>query len=60
MPKHHKAVYRISSVIGQSFFPFKTFPRSRSDLQDGSRSLGLFRKGKRGIIAIFHRTDLII
>ena len=27
--------------------------------QDGSRSLGLFRKGKIGI-AKFHRTDLVI
>ena len=26
----------------------------------GSRSFGLFRKGKIGIIAKFHRTDLVI
>ena len=29
-------------------------------LQDGSKSLGLFRKGKIGIIAKLHRTDLVI
>ena len=28
--------------------------------EDGSRCLGLFRKGKIGIIAKFHRTDLVI
>ena len=44
------------------FFPSKKkqSQRSRSVLQDGSRSLGLFRKGKIGIIAKFHRTDLVI
>ena len=53
--------YRISSVIRQSFFLLKQFQRSRSVLQDGSRSLGLFRKGKIGIIEKkFHRTDLVI
>ena len=31
-----------------------------SILQDGSRSLGLFRKGKICIIAKFYRTDLDI
>ena len=31
-----------------------------SILQDGSRSLGLFRKGKICIIAKFYRTDLVI
>ena len=50
-------MYRISSVIRQSFFLPKQSQRSRSILQDGSRSLGLFRKGKIGIIATFHRTD---
>ena len=29
-------------------------------LKDGSRSLGLFRKGKFGIIAKFHWPDLVI
>ena len=40
------------------FFVYKTeffYPN-----QDGSRSLGLFRKGKMGIIAKFYRTDLVI
>ena len=35
------------------FFLPKQSQRSRSILQDGSRSLGLFRKGKIGIIANF-------
>ena len=44
--------YRISSVIRQSFFLFpKQSKRSRSILQNGSRSLGLFRMGKARIIA---------
>ena len=34
--------------------------RSRSILKDRSRSLGLFRKAKIGIIAKFHKTDLVI
>ena len=34
--------------------------RSRSILYDGSRSLGLFRKGKTGVIANFHGPDLVI
>ena len=46
-------IYRISSVIRQSFFLPKQSQRSRSILQDGSRSLGLFRKGKIGIIESF-------
>ena len=46
-------VYRISLVIRRSFFLPKQFQRSRSVLQDGSRSLGSFRKGKIGIIAKF-------
>ena len=52
--------YRISSVIRRSFFLPKQSQRSRSVLQDGSRSFGLFRKGKIDIIAKFHRTDLVI
>ena len=52
--------YRISSVIRRSFFLPKQSQRSRSVLQDGSRSFGLLRKGKIGIIAKFHRTDLVI
>ena len=53
--------YHISLVIRQSFFFLpKQSQRSRSILQDGSRSLGLFRKGKIGIIAKFHRTNLVI
>ena len=41
------------------FFLPKQSQRSKSILQDESRSLGLFRKGKIGIIAKFHRTDLV-
>ena len=39
------------------FFPSKTIPKSRSILKDGSRSLGLFRKGNTRIMSKFHRTD---
>ena len=46
------SAYRISSVVGRSFFLPKQSQRSRS--------FGLFRKGKIGIIAKFHRTDLVI
>ena len=43
------------------FFPSKTIPkRSISILKDRSRCLGLFRKGKIGIIAKFHWPDLVI
>ena len=52
--------YHISLVIRQSFFLPKQSQRSRSILQDGSRSLGLFRKGKIGIIAKFLRANLVI
>ena len=55
-----KCVYRISLIIRQRFFLPKQSQRSRSILQDRSRSLGLFRKRKNGIIAKFHRTDLVI
>ena len=55
-----QCIYRISSDIRRSFFLPKQSQRSRSVLQDRSRSLGLFRKGKIGIIAKFHRTDLVI
>ena len=51
--------YRISLVIRQSFFLPNHSQKSRSVLQDRSRSLGLFRKGKTRIIAKFHRTDLV-
>ena len=47
--------YGISSVIRQ-FFSSKTIPKT----QDGSTSLGLFRKDKTGILKKFHRTDLDI
>ena len=53
-------MHRIFSAIRQSFFLPKQTQRSRSVLQDRSRSLGLFRKGKIGIIAKFHRTNLVI
>ena len=52
--------YRISLVIRRIIFLPKQSQRSRSILKDESRSLGLFGKGKIGIIAKFHRTDLII
>ena len=54
-------MFRISSVIRQFFFFLpKQSQKSRSVLQDGSRSLRLFRKGKMHFIAKFHRTDLAI
>ena len=52
--------YHISSVLRRMIFLPKQSQRSRSILKDGSRSLGLFRMGKIGIIANFHRTDLVI
>ena len=52
--------YRISLVIRRIIFLPKQSQRSRSIFKGGSRSLGLFRKGKIGIIAKFHRTDLVI
>ena len=52
--------YCISSVIRQRFFIQKQSQKSRFILQDGSRSLGLFRNGKSRIIAKFHRTYLVI
>ena len=52
--------YHISSVIRRIIFLPKQSQRSRSILKDGSRSLGLFGKGKIGITPKFHRTDLII
>ena len=39
------------------FFLPKQRQKSISILKDGSRSLGLFRKGKTHVIAKFHRTD---
>ena len=54
-------MYRISSLIRQCFFFLpKQSQKSRSVLKDGSRSLGLFRKGKTRITAKLHRADLII
>ena len=56
--------YHISLVIRWNCFVFFLLPKqsqkSRSILQDGSRFLGLFRKGKTFIIAKFHRTNLVI
>ena len=52
--------YHISLVIRRVIFLPKQSQRSRSVLKDGSRSLGSFGKGDIGIIAKFHRTDLII
>ena len=42
------------------FFLPKQCQKSRSMLEDDSRSLGLFRKGKTHIIAEFHRTVVVI
>ena len=54
VPKH----LTISLVIRQDFFFLpKQSQKFRSILYDGSRSLGLFRKGKSLIIAKIHRTD---
>ena len=53
------SIYHISSDIRQSVFLPKQSQRSRSILKDGSRSLGLFRKGKTHIIAKFHMTNLV-
>ena len=55
-------IYHISLVIRQSFSLPKQSQKStgRSILQEGSKSLGLFRKSKTRIIAKFHRTDLVI
>ena len=51
------ALYCTSSFIIRQFLQSKKF---RSVFKDGSRLLGLFRKGKSLIIAKFHRTDLVI
>ena len=53
-------MYHISLVIRWIIFLPKQSQRSRSIFQDGSRSLGMFRKSKIGIIAKFHRSDLVI
>ena len=50
----------ISLVIRHFFFLPKQSQKSRSGLQDRSRSLGLFRKGKTCTAANFHRTDSVI
>ena len=51
----------ISLTIRQRFFSFqKPSQKSRSILLDGSRSLGLFRKGKSHITAKNFGTDLVI
>ena len=49
---HIHLEYHISSVIRQILFLPKKSQRSRSVLHDGSRSMGLFRKGKIGITCI--------
>ena len=53
--KLNSSTYCISSVVRQSF-SFENNPKGL----DPSRSLGLFRKGKIGIIAKFHTPDLVI
>ena len=52
--------YKTFFFSNKSFFLPKQSQRSRSILQDGSRSLGLFRKGKTCVTAKFHRTDFVI
>ena len=42
------------------FFLPKQSPKSRSVLKEGSRYLGLFKKGETLIIAKFQRTYLVI
>ena len=42
----------------QTIVLHKQSQKSRSILQDGSRSLGLFRKGRTSIISKFQETDL--
>ena len=42
------------------FFSFQNNPKDLDPSYKTSRSFGLFRKGKIGIIAKFHRTDLVI
>ena len=45
----------------ECFFLFQNNPKNLDpSYKDGSRSLGLFRKGKTLIISKFHRTDLYI
>ena len=60
MKAKKKMAYCISSAIRQSFSPSKTIQKSRPILQDESRSLGLFRKGKICIVAKFQRSDVVI
>ena len=57
-----KSAYFLPYFFGYKteFFLPKQSKRSRSVLQDGFRSLGLLRRGKIGIIAKFHRTNLVI
>ena len=52
--------YYISSLIRQSYFLEKQSKKSRSISKDGSRSLGLFYKGKTNLKAKLHQTDLDI
>ena len=60
--------WRIKVLIVPYFFGYKTefffFQNNTKDLDPSCKTdldhLGLFRKGKIGIIANFHRTDLVI
>ena len=47
-------------AIRRVFFLPKQSQKSISILEDGSRSLGMIRKGKTCITAIFYSTDLVI
>ena len=53
-------LYTVFLRLYDEFFLPKQSQKSRSILLDGSRSLGLFRKGKTSIIAKLHRADLVI
>ena len=52
--------YYIFQSKDRVFFLPKQSQKSGSILQDGSRSSGLFWKGKTCIIAKFYNTDLVI
>ena len=56
---NHEILYFFGYKTEFFFLP-KQSQNSRSILKDGSRSLGLFRKGKTHIIAKFQRTDFVI
>ena len=54
-----KLVIKLSYFFSYKTFPSKTMPKNLDPSPDGSRSLGLFRKGSIHIIVKFHMTDLL-